>query len=127
MKKGFTEMAFIIDRSGSMSGLEDDTIGGFNSILRQQQVTDGRPIRSVGSVNKTQGETAPQSVTDALRNLREVVKAMKESADEMADDFAGLVNMAKTNGGKIPDVNEILREVLSEKDERGNVNDLRCI
>ena len=30
MKKGFTEIVFILDRSGSMSGLEADTIGGFN-------------------------------------------------------------------------------------------------
>jgi len=33
MKKGLTELVFIIDRSGSMSGLEEDTIGGFNAML----------------------------------------------------------------------------------------------
>ena len=39
----------------------------------------------------------------------------------MKDEFAGLFNAAKANGGKIPDVNKILREVLSEKNEnRGN-------
>ena len=32
MKKGLTEMVFILDRSGSMCGLEKDTIGGFNSL-----------------------------------------------------------------------------------------------
>ena len=32
MKKGLTEMVFILDRSGSMAGLEKDTIGGFNSM-----------------------------------------------------------------------------------------------
>jgi len=31
MKKGLTEVVFILDRSGSMNGLEKDTIGGFNS------------------------------------------------------------------------------------------------
>lgn len=41
MKKGLTELVFIIDRSGSMSGLEDDTIGGFNSMLKQQQAVEG--------------------------------------------------------------------------------------
>ena len=30
MKKGLTELVFILDKSGSMSGLEADTIGGFN-------------------------------------------------------------------------------------------------
>ena len=33
MKKGLTELVFIIDRSGSMSGMEADTVGGFNSML----------------------------------------------------------------------------------------------
>ena len=32
-----TELVFILDRSGSMSGLETDTIGGFNSMLAQQK------------------------------------------------------------------------------------------
>ncbi len=37
MKKGLTELVFILDRSGSMSGLEDDTIGGYNSFLNKQK------------------------------------------------------------------------------------------
>ena len=37
MKKGLTELVFILDRSGSMSGLESDTIGGFNSVLTKQK------------------------------------------------------------------------------------------
>lgn len=41
MKKGLTELVFIIDRSGSMSGLEEDTIGGFNAMLQEQQDVDG--------------------------------------------------------------------------------------
>lgn len=41
MKKGFTELVFILDRSGSMSGLENDTIGGFNSMLQKQRAIDG--------------------------------------------------------------------------------------
>ena len=36
MKKNLTELVFILDRSGSMSGLEDDTIGGFNAMLTKQ-------------------------------------------------------------------------------------------
>ncbi len=36
MKKGLTEVVFILDRSGSMSGLEKDTIGGYNSMLKKQ-------------------------------------------------------------------------------------------
>ncbi len=41
MKKGLTELVFILDRSGSMSGLEADTIGGFNSLLNKQKKEDG--------------------------------------------------------------------------------------
>lgn len=41
MKKGFTELVFILDKSGSMNGLESDTIGGFNSMLKKQKELDG--------------------------------------------------------------------------------------
>ena len=41
MKKGNTELVFILDQSGSMGGLEADTIGGFNAMLKKQQATDG--------------------------------------------------------------------------------------
>lgn len=37
MKKGLTELVFILDRSGSMTGLEDDTIGGFNSMIERHR------------------------------------------------------------------------------------------
>ncbi|MBR6088382.1 MAG: VWA domain-containing protein [Anaerolineaceae bacterium] len=37
MKKGYCEMVFILDRSGSMHGLESDTIGGFNSMIKKQR------------------------------------------------------------------------------------------
>lgn len=40
MKKNFTELVFILDKSGSMSGLESDTIGRFNSMLQKQKVVD---------------------------------------------------------------------------------------
>jgi len=38
---GITELVFILDRSGSMAGLESDTIGGFNSVLQKQKKLDG--------------------------------------------------------------------------------------
>lgn len=37
MKKGLTELVFILARSGSMDGLEVDTIGGFNGMIRKRQ------------------------------------------------------------------------------------------
>ena len=41
MKQGLTEIVFILDRSGSMSGLEKDTIGGFNSTIEKQKQEAG--------------------------------------------------------------------------------------
>lgn len=41
MKENLTELVFILDRSGSMSGLETDTIGGFNSMLEKQKKESG--------------------------------------------------------------------------------------
>ena len=46
MRKGLTEVVFILDRSGSMSGLEADTIGGFNSLIRKQRKEEGEAIVS---------------------------------------------------------------------------------
>lgn len=46
MRKGLTEVVFILDRSGSMSGLEADTIGGFNSMISKQKKEDGEVVIS---------------------------------------------------------------------------------
>lgn len=46
MRKGLTEIVFILDRSGSMSGLEADTIGGFNSLITKQKKEEGEAIVS---------------------------------------------------------------------------------
>lgn len=41
MKKGLTELVFILDKSGSMAGLESDTIGGYNAMLEKQRAVEG--------------------------------------------------------------------------------------
>lgn len=43
-KTNITELVFILDRSGSMSGLESDTIGGYNAMLKKQQKETGEAI-----------------------------------------------------------------------------------
>lgn len=45
-KRNLTELVFILDRSGSMSGLEKDTIGGFNSLIKKQQGEKGEALVS---------------------------------------------------------------------------------
>ena len=46
MRKNLTEIVFILDRSGSMSGLEADTIGGFNSMIEKQKKENGEALIS---------------------------------------------------------------------------------
>ena len=46
VKNGITEIVFILDKSGSMSGYEKDTIGGFNSTIEKQKKEEGRAIVS---------------------------------------------------------------------------------
>lgn len=42
MKNNITELVFILDRSGSMQGLEGDTVGGFNALIEKQKAVDGK-------------------------------------------------------------------------------------
>ena len=46
MKKGLTELVFILDRSGSMGGLEADTIGGYNAMISRQKQEEGEALVS---------------------------------------------------------------------------------
>lgn len=52
MKQNTTELVFILDRSGSMSGLTSDTIGGYNSFLEKQKETDGECLVSTVLFNQ---------------------------------------------------------------------------
>ncbi|MDQ6598465.1 vWA domain-containing protein [Bacillus salipaludis] len=44
MKKDLTELVFILDKSGSMAGLEADTIGGYNAMLKKQLKAEGEAV-----------------------------------------------------------------------------------
>jgi len=46
MKKNLTELVFILDKSGSMAGLEMDTIGGFNAMIERQRQDQGEALVS---------------------------------------------------------------------------------
>ena len=47
MKKNLTELVFIVDRSGSMGGLESDTIGGLNATLSKNREVEGEGLVSI--------------------------------------------------------------------------------
>lgn len=53
MKENLTELVFILDRSGSMNGMEEDTIGGFNSMIEKQKIEEGECLVSVVLFNHT--------------------------------------------------------------------------
>ena len=46
MKKNLSEIVFLLDRSGSMSGLEKDTVGGFNAMIEKQKKEEGEALIS---------------------------------------------------------------------------------
>ena len=103
MKKGLTELVFILDKSGSMSGLETDTIGGYNSMLTKQQAVEGEcrittvlfdnnyellhdriDIKAVGAITEKEyavgGSTA---LLDAIgRTINKIGNVQKHTADD---------------------------------------------
>lgn len=54
---------------------------------------------------------------EAFLHLKEAMGGLKKSTDELAEEFTDLIGLPQANGGKLPDVNEILRQVLSERDK----------
>lgn len=103
MKKGLTELVFILDKSGSMGGLETDTIGGYNSMLAKQQEVEGEchittvlfdnnyellhdriDIKAVSPISEKEyqvgGSTA---LLDAIgRTIHKISNAQKHTADD---------------------------------------------
>jgi uncharacterized protein YegL len=103
MKKDLTELVFILGKSGSMSGLESDTIGGFNSMLQKQKALDGEcrittvlfdnhyellhdrlDLRAVSPITEKEyyvgGSTA---LLDAIgRTIRKLVNVQRSTAED---------------------------------------------
>ena len=103
MKKGLTEVVFILDRSGSMGGLEADTIGGYNSMLGKQRNEEGealistilfddqvevlcdrRPVKEVKDITSKEyfvrGCTALlDAVGSGINHINEIQKSLPES------------------------------------------------
>ena len=71
MKKNLTELVFILDRSGSMHGLEGDTIGGFNSTLDKQKEIDGEVLVSTVLFNNYSKVLHDRVPLDKIPNMTE--------------------------------------------------------
>ena len=104
MKKELTEIIFILDESGSMSGLEKDTIGGFNSLIRKQKDTDGDVIVSTVlfnvetkiihdrlSINEVKEMTlrdyTPNNCTALLDAVGDTINRIVERRKELKEEF----------------------------------------
>lgn len=103
MKQGLTELAFILDKSGSMAGLKADTIGGYNSMLGKQKAIEGEcrittvlfdnnyallhdriDIRAVSPITEKEYQVGgTTALLDAIgRTIHKIGNAQKHTADE---------------------------------------------
>ena len=71
MKKGLTEMVFILDRSGSMGGLERDTIGGYNSMIEKQKKEEGEAYVSTVLFDNVQEVLCDRVPLDKVEKMTE--------------------------------------------------------
>ena len=76
MKNNITEIVFILDRSGSMSGFEADTIGGFNATIEKQKEQDGKVYVSTVLFDNVYPAVARSSCVVSRSSCKEIAKAI---------------------------------------------------
>ncbi|MBO4902065.1 MAG: VWA domain-containing protein [Lachnospiraceae bacterium] len=103
MRENLTELVFILDRSGSMSGLEADTIGGFNSMIKKQKKEDGEAYVSTVLFD---------DVTTVLHD-RVSIKNVKKMTD---DDYyvRGCTALLDAVGGAIDHIAKVQKATREE-------------
>ncbi len=142
MKTNLTELVFILDKSGSMSGLEKDTIGGYNAMLEKQKALDGEAlittvlfdnnyellhdridIRAVSPITETEyfvgGSTA---LLDAIGvTINKIANAHKHTAEDYRADKVLFVitTDGMENASREYDYGKIKAMVEGQKSEYG--------
>ncbi len=103
MKKNLTEIVFILDRSGSMRGLEADTIGGFNSMIDKQKKAAGEALISTVLFDNT-SEVLHDRVN--VQNIKPMT----------ADDYAvrGCTALLDAIGGAIHHIGNVHKYARAE-------------
>lgn len=104
MNKNLTELVFILDKSGSMCGLEQDTIGGFNSLIEKQKKEEGEVVVStvlfnqemtfihnrvdINEVSKmTTKEYFTGGCTALLDAMGNTIKTISEKQEQLKDEY----------------------------------------
>ena len=95
MKKGLTELVFILDRSGSMRGLEKDTIGGFNGMIEKQKKEEGEVL-----VSAVLFDDVSEVIYDRV-DISEITEMTEEQyfvrgCTALLDAVGGAINYIKT-------------------------------
>ena len=142
MKKGLTEIVFILDKSGSMSGLEADTIGGYNSFLERQKKEEGEtyvstvlfsdtnsvihdrvPISKIEPMNDKQysvgGCTALlDAIGGAIKHIGNVYKYAREE-DRPEKTVFVITTDGQENSSRVYDYEKIKKLVKKQQEKYG--------
>lgn len=137
--KNLTEVVFILDRSGSMEGLEDDTIGGFNSMLEKQKKVEGDviistvlfdhetevihdrvPLADVKKLTReeywTRGSTALlDAIGSSIKHIKKIHKYAREE-DTPDKTLFVITTDGMENSSHLFDYNEIKKLVEAQKE-----------
>ena len=98
MKKNLTEIVFILDRSGSMAGLEKDTIGGFNAMIEKQKKEPGEALISTvlfDSVTQVIHDRVPLNKMEPLTEKEYYVRGCTALLDAVGGAIHHIGNVHK--------------------------------
>lgn len=98
MKKGLTEVVFILDRSGSMRGLEADTIGGFNSLIDRQRKEEGEAYVSTvlfDDISEVLYDRVPVGKVEAMNDRQYYVRGCTALLDALGGAIHHISNVHK--------------------------------
>jgi uncharacterized protein YegL len=116
MKQNRTELVFILDKSGSMSGLEADTIGGFNSMLKKQQKKAGEAVVTTVLFDDRYQLLHDRFDIKGIKPITEkeyFVEGSTALLDAMGKTIQKVANIRK-NGGKNVQADKVLFVVITD-------------
>lgn len=131
--KNLTELVFIIDKSGSMSELEGDTIGGFNSLIKKQKKEEGDALISVVFFNDNQDVVLDRVDINKVKELTEddyVCMSCTALLDAVGDSIKHIRNIHKyARKEDIPEktVFVIMTDGLENASEKYRYHDVKSL